>query len=216
VAAYRDGGDDAVRGTLAALQSEDGTEDLGYTLARLNGEQPGEVPMEQGFGRGDFRVLFLRGTDELLYFERDTAQVPEAMYTFTLTAHGVSERRLADTHVQDIHMSGQGLYYRKNRDLMLYAAGKSTRILPNAAAYIEGADGTLYILGSMRDDAGTLYSCKANTQRALATQVKLGGVTVSQKGAYAAWLANWSAGAGELYIDKKLSDTGVTDLILVK
>ena len=215
-AAYRDGGEDALRGALAALQSEDGAEDLGYTLAMLNGERPGEVSMEQGFGRGDFRAAFLRGTDELLYFERDTAQGPEAMYTFTLTAYGMSERRLADPRAQDTHMTDRGLYYRKNRDLMFYAAGETTRILQNAAAYIEGPDGTLYILANMEDDAGTLYSHRGKTQKVLAENVKLDGVVASQKSGHAAWLANWTQGAGELHTGKKILDTGVTDIILVR
>jgi len=213
-AAMREGGSEAVREALAALLDEEGTEDLGYTLVILRGETPDEVPLEHTFGRGRYRALFL--ADELIYLERDTAEGPEAMYAYTLTEHGVSERRLLDTHARDILATDRSVYYHKNRDLMLYSNGANTRLLQNAAAYLEGADGTLYILGNLRDDAGTLYSQKANTQKVLAEQVKLGGVAASRRGAYAAWLANWSKGAGELYIGKRLLDSGVTEIILVR
>jgi len=217
VVAMREDGIEAVREALSALLNEDGTDDLGYTLAMLQGDAPAEVPMEQGFGRGEFRAAFLQGTDELLYLERGADEETEAMYAYTLTGNGVSERKFVSTHVTDILPADGSMYYRKISELMRYQAGESTRVLQNAAAYFEGADGTLYAMGGVRDDAGALYAHKANAQRLLAENVKLGSAAASQQGSCAAWLAGWSEGAGALYINnKKQLDTGVTEIILVR
>ena len=216
-AALREGGNEAVREALAALLDEEGTDDLGYTLAMLQGDAPAEVPMEQGFGRGEFRAGFVRGTDELVYLERSADEETEAMYAYTLTGNGVSERKFVSTYVTDILPADGGVYYRKNSELMRYRAGENTQILQNAAAYFEGADGTLYAMGGVRDDEGALYAQKANAQRLLAEDVKLGSAAASQRGAYAAWLAGWSEGTGALYIKNgKRLDTGVTAIILVR
>ena len=218
--AVRDGGSEAVREALSSLLNQDGTDDLGYTLAMLQGGAPAEVPMEQGFGRGEFRAVFVRGTDELIYLERGADEGTEAMYAYTLTGNGVSERKFLSTYVTDILPANGGVYYRKTNELMRYQAGESTRILQNAAAYFEGADGTLYVMGSVRDDKGTLYAQKANAQQLLAEGVKLGSAAASQRGTYAAWLTGWSEGTGTLYATlaggKKQLDTGVTEIILVR
>ncbi|MDR0531991.1 MAG: hypothetical protein LBG83_08005 [Oscillospiraceae bacterium] len=222
VTIYRNGGDQAVREALTALMTREGTEDLSYSLAMLQGDdKPSEVPLEQSFGQNEFYVLFPPGQERMLYLDRGAAGANGALYSYDLMNYGVSERRLADTDVTDILLSDDVLYYRKqspdkHSTLSAYIDGKTVRLMNNADAYFVGRDGMAFAICNVKDDAGTLYAMAPdgkNQPILLAEQVRVGS---AKAGGHAAWLAHWREGSGELQTGRKAAktlDVGVTEIL---
>ncbi len=228
VSSYRGGGEAAVRDSLYALVNN-GTESAGYSLAMMASTGANEIPMGLNFGSAaGWEASFINGRETLLYQERDVEGGQFTLYTYELTDYGLSERKLIGFAVEDVVPFAEGVYFRRQEadskgTALFFCAydGKPERVLRYAGAYVKAGDKLLVCDGTEKNQ---LYLVSGLQSRQLDAGVQPESIISGT--AYTGYIANLTAGAGELRVCKneingmsakpKILDSGVTAIRVVK
>jgi len=225
--------------TLAALQahySTDGAEGLhdylhslvqvqtlGWSLAMLTAQGASELDLGQGFGgRAGWQTHFMQNNETMVTMERD-AGANFMLHAYDLLDYGLSARRFLAAQVSAFAIGSAGIYYRVQevaggRGLLYYYDGSSPqRVLANAEAFFFAGE-TLLALHDVADTAGAFSIITDGQVRLIARDVRIDSVNAGEY--FMGFVANWSEGAGELWMSDfnglaSLIDVDVTEILAV-